>query len=184
MTPCPAHSIPPLLACAEPREVGRALLRLPVTLLHLCFQQLPTIKSCNPFVLLTMQIAPGVLGHSRRSDLKKYFNWGSTSVSPLECALTSPAQLIENTATLSHLECAVTKNRALTPLECAVTKKGGGGTGSPNGCQMSLQNPTFLSFYFFTSLLLPPARYWSTADCVQETGREARLASFFSSTYN
>src|SRR5215471_10315278 len=31
-------------------------------LLSLCFQQLPTIKFSNPFVLITMQIAPGVWG--------------------------------------------------------------------------------------------------------------------------
>src|SRR6266567_4498907 len=45
---------------------------------------------------------------------------------PLECALTGHPQLIENTATLSPSECAVTQIRAVSPLECAVPRKVGG----------------------------------------------------------
>ncbi len=51
-------------------------------------------------------------------------------LSPLESALTSHSQLIENTAALSPLESAVTRFRAVSPLECALTKKVGG-WGSP-----------------------------------------------------
>lgn len=40
---------------------------LPCPLLPLCFQQLPTIKFCNPFVLITLQIARGVGIPQRRS---------------------------------------------------------------------------------------------------------------------
>src|SRR5215471_19687577 len=65
----------------------------------LCFQQLPTIKFCNPFLLITMQIARGVGGPSH-----------------------FPFSLFNFRFPPSSLECAVPRFRALTPLECAVTK--------------------------------------------------------------
>src|SRR6266478_4742252 len=48
-------------------------------------------------------------------------------VTSLESALTSQSQLVENTATLSLVECALTRLSPATPLECAVPKKLGGG---------------------------------------------------------
>jgi len=55
------------------------------------------------------------------------FSKQSAPVNPLKCALTTRSQLIENTATLSLAECAVTRLSPATPLECAVAKKVGGG---------------------------------------------------------
>src|SRR6266478_844616 len=49
------------------------------------------------------------------------------SITPLESALTSQSQLVENTATLSLVECALTRLSPATPLECAVPKNQGGG---------------------------------------------------------
>ena len=49
------------------------------------------------------------------------------SITPLESALTSQSQLVENTATLSLVECALTRLSPATPLECAVPKNLGGG---------------------------------------------------------
>src|SRR5260370_36607288 len=48
-------------------------------------------------------------------------------VTSLESALTSRSQLVENTATLSLVECALTRLSSATPLECAVPKKVGAG---------------------------------------------------------
>src|SRR6266478_83352 len=48
-------------------------------------------------------------------------------VTSLESALTSQPQLVENTATLSLVECALTRLSPATPLECAVPKNLGGG---------------------------------------------------------
>jgi len=96
----------------------------------LSFQSLTTIKFSNPFVLITIRNAGGwayPLSYRHPSFSPSAANCRlSPSVTPLECALTSRSQLIENTATLSPLECAVTQNDSLTPLECAVAKKGGG----------------------------------------------------------
>src|SRR5258708_7513359 len=55
------------------------------------------------------------------------FSIQSAPVTPLESALTSHSQLIENTATLSLVECAVARFSPAPPLECAVAKKVGGG---------------------------------------------------------
>jgi len=46
---------------------------------------------------------------------------------PLESALTSHSQTVENTATLSLLECALTRLSPATPLESALTKNRAGG---------------------------------------------------------
>jgi len=51
----PANLIPTL-----PPVLLTETTALPATLHPLFFQQLPTIKFCNPFVLITMQIARGV----------------------------------------------------------------------------------------------------------------------------
>src|SRR6266478_3998491 len=51
----------------------------------------------------------------------------SPPVTSLESALTSQSQLVENTATLSLVECALTSLSPATPLECAVPEKTGGG---------------------------------------------------------
>src|SRR5712692_7302932 len=51
----------------------------------------------------------------------------SRPVTSLESALTSQPQLVENTATLSPVECALTSLSPATPLECAVPKNLGGG---------------------------------------------------------
>src|SRR6266852_7433400 len=48
-------------------------------------------------------------------------------VTSLESALTSQSQLVENTATLSPVKCALTSLSPATPLECAVPEKTGGG---------------------------------------------------------
>src|SRR5229473_2282368 len=48
-------------------------------------------------------------------------------LTPLESALTSPSHLIENTATLSLLESALTRFSPATPLESALTKNTGVG---------------------------------------------------------
>src|SRR5260370_4745836 len=48
-------------------------------------------------------------------------------VTSLESALTSHSQLVENTATLSPVECALTSLSPATPLECAVPEKTVGG---------------------------------------------------------
>src|SRR5713101_3443454 len=55
----------------------------------------------------------------------------SARINSLEAALTSHSQLIENTATLSPAECAVTSNSLANPLECALTKNTGGGGAVP-----------------------------------------------------
>ena len=47
-----------------------------------------------------------------------------TSASPLEATLTSHAQLIENTTTLSSLDATLTRFGALTPLEATLQKRG------------------------------------------------------------
>ena len=47
-------------------------------------------------------------------------------LSPLESALTSHVQLIENTTTLTHLESTLTQLSAVTPLEATLTRKLGG----------------------------------------------------------
>ncbi len=51
-------------------------------------------------------------------------------VSPLESALTIHSQVIQNTATLSLVESALTACDAATPLESALTKNTGVGGGS------------------------------------------------------
>src|SRR6266436_7496775 len=51
----------------------------------------------------------------------------SPPVTSLESALTSQPQLVENTATLSLVGCALTRLSPATPLECAVPKNLGGG---------------------------------------------------------
>src|SRR5216683_2208169 len=55
----------------------------------------------------------------------------SVRINSLESALTSHSQLIENTDTLSLLECALIRFSPATPLECAVTKNTGGGGAVP-----------------------------------------------------
>src|SRR5713226_9601083 len=47
-------------------------------------------------------------------------------ITSLKSALTSHFQLVENTATLSPVECALTRLSPATPLECAVPEKTGG----------------------------------------------------------
>ncbi len=48
------------------------------------------------------------------------------TLSPLESALTSRSQLIENTPTLSPLDATLTRFRTVTPLEATLTKSGRG----------------------------------------------------------
>jgi hypothetical protein len=90
------------------------------------FQSITNCPICKPFVLITIRNAGGVGGGPDKHLFKKDFNSRIPPPSPLECAVTCHSQVIENTATLSPLECAVTRFRALTPLECALTKKVGG----------------------------------------------------------
>jgi hypothetical protein len=54
-------------------------------------------------------------------------------VTSLESALTSHFQVAENTATLSPVECALTRLSPATPLESALTKTPGVGVGSRVG---------------------------------------------------
>src|SRR5438094_6064369 len=87
-------------------------------LLVLCFQ---SNKSCNLFVLLTIQNAPGVGTHPlpfnlhtfKRSTFKR-------SVTPLECA-------VPRFRALSALECAVTKTRPRKSFRMRSSEKRWGG---------------------------------------------------------
>jgi hypothetical protein len=91
----------------------------------LCFQAITNCSICKSFVLITIQQYRGwvcvLLLASQLSGMQR------SALTPLKCALTNHLQVTENTATLSPLECAVTRFRAVTPLECAVPKNTGGG---------------------------------------------------------
>ena len=127
----PAHSIrslhvypEPRRACPEPREVRRVFMRLPVPLPALSFQLHPTVKSCNHFVLITIQNAGGwayPLSY-RHPSFSLSVNcrlspWVDSSpfllLSAVRCRLL---------AYLSSLECAVPRFGVLSPLECADPK--------------------------------------------------------------
>jgi len=116
-------------------------------LLPLCFQQLPTIKFCNHVALITMQIAGGVRGHSRRNDLKRYSNPRIPSVTPLECAVTQISPV-------NPLECAVPEFAVRKSFRMRSSKKSGG---VPIGSQFPT-NPAFSRLRIFVpsplSLLL------------------------------
>src|SRR6266849_3564735 len=64
----------------------------------------------------------------------------SARINSLESALTSRSQLIENTTTLSLLECALMRFSPATPLECAVTKNTGVGGPFLSSCSSSFAN--------------------------------------------
>ncbi len=70
------------------------------------------------------------------------------TLSPLESALTSHAQLIENTATLSPLESTLTRFRAVTPLEATLTKKVGEGGRSLERYSPEWRHPLCTLFVF------------------------------------
>jgi len=91
----------------------------PDTLPPLCFQLLPIIKFSNSFVLITMQIAPGVwrVGPILQFQFSSFQSAGARRASCY--SQQSPGT---NHQSLTPLECAVPRFRALTPLECAVTK--------------------------------------------------------------
>jgi len=79
----------------------------------------------------------------------------SARINPLESALTSHSQLIENTATLSPAECAVTSNSLANPLECALTKNTGGGGAVPLIQELIILHSslaTILKSFLFTLL--------------------------------
>jgi len=83
-------------------------------LLALCFQQLPTVKFSNHFVLITIQNAPRVCTPSH----------GFRSVPPVSSQRLPLSlfhqSLVTNHQSLSPVECAVPRFPVLTPLECAV----------------------------------------------------------------
>ena len=85
-------------------------------LLLLCFQQLPTIKVCNPFILITMQIARGVGGTRPTAHLKKNLN----------CCRLGNSSLATPHSPVSPLECAVTKMRPRKSFRMRSYKKDGG----------------------------------------------------------
>jgi len=140
----PACSIRSLHPCSEPREVRRAFMHLPVTLLALSFQSLPTIKlnyptrivhpersegslferevsaaHPNPFRLFSFQQLTTVK-FSNHFVLKTIQNargvWRHSRSNDLK---RYPNPRITS---VSPLECAVTRFRVLSPLECAVPK--------------------------------------------------------------
>src|SRR6266851_5850685 len=81
----------------------------------------------------------------------------SARINPLESALTSHSQLIENTATLSPAECAVTSNSLANPLECALTKNTGGGgpfLSSRSSSFSTHHSPLYSSPFFSNSCAL------------------------------
>ena len=110
-----------------PLPLRPALPGLPSVLRPLSFQSFTTVKSSKPFVFITIRNAGGWAYPLPHLSLSAVNCRLSPSLSPLECALTSHSQVIENTATLSPLESALTRFRAVTPLESALTKKTGGG---------------------------------------------------------
>jgi len=74
---------------------------------------------------------------------------------PLESALTSHSQPVENTATLSLLECALTRLSPATPLESALTKNRPVGEGPhlvPEPATHHLSLAAILKFFLFTLL--------------------------------
>ncbi len=74
---------------------------------------------------------------------------------PLESALTSHSQTVENTATLSLLECALTRLSPATPLESALTKNRAGGREPllvPELATHHVSLATILKFFLFTLL--------------------------------
>jgi len=72
------------------------------------------------------------------------------TLSPLESALTSHAQLIEKTATLNPLESTLTRFGAVTPLEATLTKKVG--EGGPAAWNATLPNGvTLLALSLFST---------------------------------
>ena len=83
-------------------------------LLALCFQQLPTVKFSNHFVLITIQNAPRVCTPSHG-----FQSVPAVSSQQLPLSLFHQS-LVTNHQSLSPVECAVPPFRALTPLECAV----------------------------------------------------------------
>src|SRR5229473_6424910 len=78
----------------------------------------------------------------------------SPPVNSLESALTSYSQLIENTATLSLVECALTRLSPATSLECALTKNKGWGPIHSNSEPATRHYPlgALLKFFLFRFL--------------------------------
>src|SRR6266852_194144 len=79
----------------------------------------------------------------------------SARINPLESALRSHSKLIENTTTLSLLECALMRFSPATPLECAVTKNTGVGGAVPLIPHLVIRHSslaTILKFFLFTLL--------------------------------
>jgi len=81
--------------CPTPQNLLLLQTACQCPLVLLCFQSFPTIKFCNPFVLITIQIAGG---------------WAYAALPHTPWI------------SLSSLECAVPRFRVLSPLECADPK--------------------------------------------------------------
>src|SRR5260370_42456830 len=81
----------------------------------------------------------------------------NASLSPLESALMSRSQLVENTATLSLAECAVTALSTTTPLDATLTKTPGVG-GSVQALRTHLVTApgTWIGLQIFAFFTYPP----------------------------
>jgi hypothetical protein len=88
-------------------------------------------------------------------------------VTSLESALSGHSRIVENTAALSLVECALTRLSPATPLECALTKNTGGGglTGhpvtrhSPPVARHSTQVLSFHTLAHSFALFCTPAKF-------------------------
>src|SRR5262249_33046133 len=110
----------------------------------LCFQQLPTIKVCNPFILITMQIARGVVGTRPTAHLKKNFNFfypWSSSVATRHSPLSS---IFNNLRTLSfYVDKRVQANSfAINCLRTLLQNMGGGGSSRPRSFKYYFNRPS------------------------------------------
>src|SRR5215472_17110365 len=86
-----------LLSPPDPRTSAACQCPLPLV----SFQLLPTIKVCNPFILITMQIARGVGGTRPTAHLKKNLNCCRLGNSPLATPHSPLSSIFNNLRTPS-----------------------------------------------------------------------------------
>jgi hypothetical protein len=111
-----------------------------------CFQQLPTVKFCNSFLLITIRIARGgstpsvhvhyvharsSLAHPKRISMSLHqtnlfslppSDFQHSTLQPRFCGFFAVNCKLSALAHVSSLECAVTQFPPVSLLECAVTK--------------------------------------------------------------
>jgi hypothetical protein len=102
------------------------------------------------------------------------------SISPLESSLTGRSQIIENPATLSLADSAVTRLPPASSLESALTKnKGGGGAILPILELLKRRSPLSYSMGVWVRSVRPTFRHWN----IQAFRRFSDLSPFLSYSY-